>query len=228
VILLYLCSLLLHNKTTREKQASYKPASKNKQARTSKQASACCSGQPGSSARGGLTTLKVCNNDDDDDVEDATAAATTILSRTVLLPYLDMLNHDDINDPNTSIEVVVEIPDGCDESFHALRALRPIKAGDQLTISYGTGRETSLDLFSKYGFWTTENPFDCDIDWDNAAKARWTTSLRQDELSLEKVLLDEAGGSDNDDDDDNSSLASPQKTILSLRIHLKKLLLQCS
>eukprot|EP00977_Amphora_coffeiformis_P010645 scaffold2509_cov169-Amphora_coffeaeformis.AAC.13 len=83
--------------------------------------------------------------------------------RTMLLPLIDMINHEGDN-PNASIEVIET--DSYDESFIALQALCPIAQGEQITLRYGTGFETSLELLDKYGFYTRENPNDERIDWD--------------------------------------------------------------
>ena len=83
--------------------------------------------------------------------------------RTILLPLIDMINHDGDN-PNTSIEVIET--DKYDESFVALQATRPICKTEQITLRYGTGFETSLELLDRYGFYTESNPNDYRIDWD--------------------------------------------------------------
>ena len=108
--------------------------------------------------------------------------AGNLRQRTMLLPLIDMINHDGI-DPNTSIEVIET--DSYDESFVALQALRPIARHEQITLRYGTGFETSLEvrrfvlyeamidglshmiqLLDKYGFFTLSNPNDARIDWN--------------------------------------------------------------
>lgn len=114
----------------------------------------------------GFTTLKMLSKDDE----------LTIQARTVLLPYLDMVNH--CATPNAVLEVW-EVPDAYDESFYALKAVRPILKGEEITIAYGTGMETSLDLFAKYGFWPAENPGDRHLDWASV-DAQWTTTLEED------------------------------------------------
>jgi SET domain len=120
--------------------------------------------------------------------------------RTVLIPYLDMLNHD--VSPNASIEVV-ECPGSYQDSFYALQALKSISAGEQITIGYGI-RETSLDLLSKYGFWIPDNPADDFIDW-NMVDPQWTTILEQDKAKLE------------------TTTDVTLRQVLLLRIHLKQL-----
>jgi len=82
--------------------------------------------------------------------------------QTMLLPLIDMINHDG-EDPNASIEVIET--DSYDESFIALKARRDITRGEQITLRYGTGFETSLELLDKYGFYTRNNPNDERIDW---------------------------------------------------------------
>ena len=91
------------------------------------------------------------------------AKRNQVRSRTVLIPFFDMINHSD--DPNASIEAMM-VPGADDESIFALQALRPIQAGDQVTIAYGTNLESSLDMMEKYGFFIPGNPADTNIDWD--------------------------------------------------------------
>ena len=86
-----------------------------------------------------------------------------IRERTMLLPLIDMINHDGEN-PNACIEVIET--DSYDTSFIALQAHRPIARGEQITLRYGTGFENSLELLDKYGFFTRDNPNDERIDWD--------------------------------------------------------------
>ena len=125
----------------------------------------------------GFSTFKVLRNEKGDEA--------TLQQRTVLLPLLDMLNHNGVS-PNASIEVV-ESPGSFEDSFCALRALVPISAGDEITISYGTGRETCLDLMSKYGFWLPFDPADeFMLDW-SSVDPQWTTTLEQDEATLQET-----------------------------------------
>ena len=63
-----------------------------------------------------------------------------------------------------SIEVIET--DSYDESFVALQAVRPIAQYEQITLRYGTGFETSLEMLDKYGFYAESNPNDARIDWD--------------------------------------------------------------
>jgi hypothetical protein len=143
----------------------------------------------------GFSTFKVLRNDEGDEA--------TLQQRAVLLPYLDMVNHNGV-EPNASIEVV-ESPGSYEDSFYALQALTPISVGDEVTISYGTGRETCLDLLSTYGFWLPNDPADeFMLDW-SAVNPQWTTTLEEDEIALQEAT--------------DTSL----QKVLSLRIHLKQL-----
>jgi len=124
-----------------------------------------------------------------------------IRTRTVLIPYLDFLNHNALSS-NAEIRKIESKHD--EESFFALVATKPIQRGEQVTITYGTGHETSLDLFSKYGFWTIDNQNDSNLNLDNVA---WSTSLEDDE---QRLLEDEA-------------LSEDVRNMLSLRAHLKRI-----
>ena len=110
-----------------------------------------------------------------------------VQSRTVLLPYIDMVNHND--EPNAEIQIL-EIPGAYDESFYALRAIRDISRGAEISVMYGTGMESSLDLFSTYGFWTHGTP-DWNINWQ-LVDPEWTTSLKEDKnlLTIDQALSD--------------------------------------
>ena len=125
----------------------------------------------------------------------------------VLLPYLDMINH---SSDNANCELHLIDPEK-DEAWFAIRATRPIKAGKEITISYGTGVESSVELLQNYGFVPDENRIDkmmlkkggdeCLESLDD-----WSTTLEDDEKSLEE------GG------DTLGNLAN----VLRLRIQLKK------
>lgn len=133
----------------------------------------------------GFTTLKVTDGD-------------KVQSRTLLLPLIDMINHDAY--PNAVLEVIDSDHD--DESFFALQATRRIEQDEQITIAYGTGMETSIDLLSKYGFWTTDDA-NWNLDWD-LVDPQWTTSVQEDEDLLETC-------------DDMT-----MQTVIRFRIHLKR------
>mmetsp|Transcript_10503 Transcript_10503/g.16112 ORF Transcript_10503/g.16112 Transcript_10503/m.16112 type:complete len:349 (-) Transcript_10503:511-1557(-) len=83
--------------------------------------------------------------------ENSTATTTTrsLSSRVVLIPFLDMVNHARL--ANARIKVVENITYP-NESYYALVATDIIPKGSELFICYGTGKETSLELFGKYGF----------------------------------------------------------------------------
>jgi len=109
----------------------------------------------------GFTTIHV--------LSDSSSPTKRIRKRKVLLPYLDFMNHN-LN-PNCVMEVFEDGDANNDEtSMYALRATRDIQAGEEVTIVYGTGFETSLDLLDKYGFWLEENSEDQfsvnrNLDW---------------------------------------------------------------
>lgn len=122
--------------------------------------------------------------------------------RRMLVPFVDMLNHDAI-DPNAEMEALL-VPDADDESMHAVVATRDIEPGEQITIGYNDGVATCLDLLDRYGFWLSDNPADELINWDYV-NPQWTTSLEEDERLL-------AG-----------PLKGPLRTAVSMRVHLKRL-----
>jgi SET domain len=123
-------------------------------------------------------------------------------SRTFLIPIIDMVNHSD--EPNVELEVV-EVPGSYDESFFALRALSPISPGDEITMRYGTGHETTLDFLSKYGFVPSDNAIsDAAFDW-GLVNPQWTTTLGEDRKMLHGTAMND-----------------PMRAVLKLRVSLKE------
>eukprot|EP00571_Detonula_confervacea_P004338 CAMPEP_0172320844 /NCGR_PEP_ID=MMETSP1058-20130122/41591_1 /TAXON_ID=83371 /ORGANISM="Detonula confervacea, Strain CCMP 353" /LENGTH=1076 /DNA_ID=CAMNT_0013036199 /DNA_START=99 /DNA_END=3329 /DNA_ORIENTATION=+ len=100
-----------------------------------------------------------------------------------LLPLMDMANH--ANDPNAGLKISVNkwTREFDDTSTFAFKALRPIKKGEEMTISYGDSDTTSLELLDKYGFFLPGNEADKTIDWEEF-KPEFTTSLEGDEAEL--------------------------------------------
>ena len=124
-----------------------------------------------------------------------------IRTRTVLIPFMDFLNHNAVTS-NARIEKVEAKSD--EESFFALVATERIPAGEQITITYGTGHETTLDLFTKYGFWTNDNANDLSLNLD---EVQWSSSMEEDEqLRLSSCPQEKEIGE-----------------MLNLRIHLKRI-----
>jgi hypothetical protein len=121
-----------------------------------------------------------------------------------------MVNHD--ADPTAELEVV-EVPGSPDESFFALRAVAAVNPGDHVTMRYGTGHETSIDLLARYGFFDPQNPADLDLDWD-LVRPEWTTTIDHDRRRLH-WLLDTSEG--------RSASTAEMRAALRLRLHLKGL-----
>ncbi|KAL9187041.1 hypothetical protein ACHAXT_010761 [Thalassiosira profunda] len=124
-----------------------------------------------------------------------------------LLPLIDMANH--AHDPNAALKISVNrwTREFDDTSTFALRALRPIKRGEEVTIAYGDGDRTSLDFLDKYGFFLEGNPADETIDWDELGP-EFTTSLAEDEAELAAL---------------EGSASAIRQTTLSLRVLMKRL-----
>jgi len=126
----------------------------------------------------------------------------------VLLPYLDMINH---LSANFNAELHLIDPEK-DDAWFAIRAVRPIKKGKEITIPYGTtGIETSVGLLMNYGFVPDENKIDERLilkGGDDCIEKLdgWSTTLEEDEAALE------SGG---------DSLGN-MKNVLRLRVKLKK------
>lgn len=108
-----------------------------------------------------------------------------ILTKSVMIPFLDMINHSSEN-PNAELQVIESKAD--DESFYALQATRPIVANKEITIAYGTGKDSSVDLFLNYGFVPKINKDDAEFlqrskeDDDCFTRAdQWSTTIDEDE-----------------------------------------------
>ncbi|KAL7551741.1 hypothetical protein ACHAWF_014928 [Thalassiosira exigua] len=103
-----------------------------------------------------------------------------------LLPLVDMANH--AHEPNAALKISVNrwTRKFDDTSSFALRALKPIRKGEEVTISYGEGDRTSLELVDKYGFFLENNPADAAIDWDEL-KPAFDASWEDDERELARL-----------------------------------------
>jgi hypothetical protein len=134
--------------------------------------------------------------DDDDDEDD------NLQVKCVLIPYLDMLNHSS-DSPNAQLQVVEEV--GVEGSSYALQATRSISIGEEITISYGTGKDESIDLFMNYGFVPTLNPYDVEAFEDDGFE--WSTTLKQDQAERKATATTDP---------------SIRNTLLALRIKLKR------
>jgi SET domain len=133
---------------------------------------------------------------------------TVARRRTVLIPYMDFINHES-NDLFVNAEIDVVESKSDEESFFALTCRRPIAVGDEILIQYGTGQENTLDLFSKYGFYTADsiNIYDESFFLDSFdGNNIWTSSIENDEHVLQtKIVSDD------------------MKSALKLRLHLKRI-----
>ncbi|GIL47886.1 hypothetical protein Vafri_4520 [Volvox africanus] len=80
---------------------------------------------------------------------------------SVLAPVVDLANHN--NDPNCVIQLTT------DKSRIVLLPRRPIRPGEPLTVDYGFDR-SSLELMADYGFVTSANPYDGEVELPEADK----------------------------------------------------------
>jgi hypothetical protein len=143
-----------------------------------------------------FTILKVKPDDGDN---------KTIQTKSVLIPFFDMLNHNS-DQPNAELQVIETKVE--DESFYAVQATRPIPAGKEITISYGTTCDSSVELLMNYGLVQKSNQFDAEMlrqggdDCFNQID-EWSTTLEEDEKELEGAV-------------------GNRRTILAFRIRLKR------
>lgn len=139
-------------------------------------------------------------------ITDATTTPRSLSSRVVLIPFFDMINH--ARSANARIKVI-ENKTNPKNSYFALVATDYIPKGSEIFICYGTGEETSLELFGKYGFLPAVDK-DARVALPLLPNQTWSTTLEQDE----SLLLHPVGQQE------------PLRTILSIRIYAKQLLLQ--
>lgn len=122
----------------------------------------------------------------------------------VLVPYIDMINHSS-NAPNAELHL---IDPEKDEAWFAIRALKPIPKGSEITIQYGSGVDSSVELLNAYGFVPTSNKFDAMMlkkGGEDCIESLndWTTTLQEDEEEFK-------------------SAEGNRRKTLALRIKLKK------
>jgi len=125
----------------------------------------------------------------------------------VMIPYLDMVNHSS-DDANAELHL---IDPEKDEAWFTIRATRNIRAGKEITFSYGTGVETSVGLLRQYGFVPEENKYDTFMlkkggeDCIESVEG-WSTTLEEDET----MLMEDSG------------LTPNMRKVLQLRCRLKR------
>mmetsp|Transcript_12224 Transcript_12224/g.25756 ORF Transcript_12224/g.25756 Transcript_12224/m.25756 type:complete len:456 (-) Transcript_12224:1628-2995(-) len=129
------------------------------------------------------------------------------LSRVVMIPFIDMINHDSPKFANVEMQVV-ETKE-YDESFYALVATQSIPKGEEIKISYGTGKETSVELFCRYGFLpkVEDREREKEALGNLLEGVEWSTTLEEDQA----MLATQEGSKE------------PMRTILSIRIYAKDL-----
>ena len=121
------------------------------------------------------------------DDEGRAIAKTTTKSVRVMVPYLDLANHNS-NNPNAEVHI---IDPEKDDAWFALRANRPIDAGREITICYGSGADSSVEIFTDYGFIPRENKIDAYMLRKGGkgclSEDQWTTTLEEDNAMLREV-----------------------------------------
>lgn len=129
----------------------------------------------------------------------------------VLVPFIDMANHNS-DQPNAKLTL---IDPEKDDAWFALEATRPIAVGKEITIAYGNGLESSVELLLNYGFVPHSNRIDefmLKKGGDEAITSldRWSTTLEEDKTMLSMM---EESTEEND---------ATLKKILNFRIRLKE------
>lgn len=133
----------------------------------------------------------------------------------VLVPYIDMANHRSAQ-PNAKWTL---IDPEKDDAWFTLMATRNIQAGKEITMSYGSQVDSTVELLLNYGFVPSEgNPIDQYMlkkggDDTIAAPDGWTTTLEEDKSMLQSLISE----GDSEDPD-----ACTLRKILQFRIQLKE------
>ena len=105
-------------------------------------------------------------------------------TKSVLIPFFDMVNHSS-DEPNAELQVIATKAE--DESFYAICATRPIPAGAEVTIAYGTTCDSSVELLMNYGLVEDTNQFDAEMLRRGGGDCFWSTTLDEDELELKQA-----------------------------------------
>lgn len=139
-----------------------------------------------------------------DDVQMPSGVSAPSKSIRVMTPYLDFINHSS-NAPNAELHL---IDPEKDEAWFAIRATRAIPEGKEVTICYGNGVESSVELFGSRGFVPKDNKFDALMlkkggEGCIETLEEWSTTLEEDEAALETA-------------------EGNMRNVLALRIKLKK------
>jgi hypothetical protein len=104
----------------------------------------------------------------------------------VMVPFIDIANHDS---DQSNCKLTLIDPEK-DDAWFALEATRPIAAGKELVIAYGSGAESSVELLLNYGFVPSSNRIDKLMlakggDDTITSLGGWTTTLEEDKTMLE-------------------------------------------
>jgi hypothetical protein len=135
---------------------------------------------------------------------------TTTRVLPVMVPFIDIANHS--SNPNAKLTL---LDPEKDEAFFCLTSTRPIPKGTEITIGYGSGVASSVELLLNYGFVAPGNQLDRFMlkkggDDCLAQASDWTTSLEDDQTML-KLL--------NENSEDKNDIL---RQILSFRIQSKE------
>lgn len=148
--------------------------------------------------------------DDDDSLMRKIMPKKVEQIRGFLLPLIDMVNHD--HEPNAVMKITVNkwTRKFDDTASFALKATKPIAQDEELTIFYGDGGWTCLQMLDKYGFFLEGSEADEMFDWESLS-CNFSTTLEEDERER-RMLIDDGNGD------------CCRVDMLSLRIKIKKLL----
>jgi hypothetical protein len=110
-------------------------------------------------------------------------------NKSVLIPFLDMINHSSYHS-NVELQVVESHVE--EESFYAIHATKPIKAGSEILLAYGTSIDSSVELLLNYGIVEMNNRNDVAMLMNGGEDCwnrldDWSTTLKEDEMAIKKA-----------------------------------------
>lgn len=143
-------------------------------------------------------------------------------TKCVMVPYLDMVNHSS-DDPNAGIWVLSSSSPSDDAGgeeavdYFAVVATRRISAGDEVTMSYGTGSDSSIDLLLHYGFVPDANLND--VEMYECSEEHGENDLFYEEADFSTTLEEDLERLGND-----LSLGEEERVALHFRVRMKSAL----
>jgi SET domain len=119
----------------------------------------------------------------------STGCGSVTTNKSVLIPFLDMINHSSCHS-NVELQLVESHVE--EESFYTILTTKPITAGSEIFLSYGTNIDSSVELLLNYGIVEVTNRNDVamlqkgGLDCWNRIED-WSTTLKDDEKAIQEA-----------------------------------------